>query len=137
METTLHFTGTNPECPVNPYVLSLINDVQALRNEVTELHQMLKDGKPGVVEKPLKVPRPRHVNRLVFMLQVEYPEKVWTSESMATEIGCTGAAVRQTKAWKEYQMRIQNEKQERRPRRGYKDRWGNIDAIDSINEDDS
>ena len=113
METLLYSvnapssSATASACPMRPLLCTLLDDVKALRNEVEALHQMLKDVKPEVVKKPSKINRHQHVNRLVFVLQVENPEKVWTSESLAAKIGCTGAAVRQTKAWKDYQKRLQ------------------------------
>jgi len=72
-----------------------------------------------------------HVNSLIMALQIECPEKIWTSDDFAEEIGCTGAAVRKTKAWREYQERLENMKCGRLQRKGYKDEHGNIEAFDS------
>jgi hypothetical protein len=41
----------------------------------------------------------------IIALQIECPEKIWTSDSFAKKIGSTGAAVRKTKAWKNCQKR--------------------------------
>jgi translation elongation factor EF-4 len=78
---------------------------------------------PKVVDK-----RPQ-VNSRVLELLVKNPEKVWSSDAFAKEIGCTGAAVRQTKAWKVYQRKLQNERTVHQVRKGYRDENGNIEGF--------
>jgi len=113
---------TSP-CTVEPLLHAILDEMKAI-------HQTLKC-KETKVENPSKVPHHRpQVNRLVFALQVEFPEKVWTADSFAEKIGCTGAAVRKTKAWREYRERLQNERQKRPQRKGYKTKKGNLEAFE-------
>jgi hypothetical protein len=116
---------TNPQCPVVPLLHAILEEVKALR-------QTLKNEK-----KPSKSNAGRlHVGRLVVALQLEYPDRVWTSDTFSKVIGCSCAAVRQTKAWKDYQIRLENEKHERPQRKGYKDKRGNFEAFDAHEEND-
>jgi len=69
------------------------------------------------------------VNELIVALQLRHPAKEWTSDSFAKEIGCTGAAVRATEAWKLYQKRQEQEKQKRPQREGFKDNDSGIEAF--------
>jgi len=119
-------TCKDPSCPVVPLLRALLDEMKALR-------QTLIDEK----KKPSRSNAGRlHVGRLVVALQLEYPDRVWTSDSFAKVIGCSCAAVRQTKAWKDYQIRLENEKQKRPQRKGYKGKRGNFEAFDAHEEHD-
>jgi len=115
----------NPLCPAVPLLNTILDEMKALR-------QMLENTK-----KPSKSNARRlHVGRLVVALQLEYPDRVWTSDAFAKVIGCSCAAVRQTKEWKDYQRRLENEKHLRPQRKGYKDKRGNFEAFDANEEND-
>ena len=91
-------------------IAALFHDViDPLTHKIDEMHQMIKE-----VKVAQKVPK-HHlcVNEMVVALQIKYPNKVWTSESFAEEIGCTPSAVRHTKMWKLYKARLELEKGER------------------------
>ena len=96
----------NAPCKVLPLLYTLLDEVKAL-------HQTLENQESE--PKPVfKAPHHHlHVSALVIALQLEYPDKIWTSESFAKEIGCSGGAVRKTKAWKHYQERLEHEKSRR------------------------
>jgi len=118
-------TCENPVCPVVALLHAILEEVKALR-------QTSKNTK-----KTSKTTASRlHVGRLVMALQLEYPEKVWTSDSFAEAIGCTGAAVRKTRAWGEYKKRLEGEKRKHQPHKGFKDKRGNLDAYATNNEDE-
>ena len=140
MDAPLYFINAPPAatstCPLKPVLSTLLDEVKVLRHEVETLHRMLENEKPKAKKSPKGTVGRLSVDLLMLTLQIKYPEKVWTSDSFAKEIGCTGAAVRQTQAWKDYQKRLQNDKQKHRPRKGYRDQWGNIDAFDTGNGDD-
>ena len=113
-------------CPVIPLLHTILDEVRSLKNE---------GATSG--EKPLKATGKRpQVNVRVFALLTKYPEKIWTSDSFAKAIGCSAAAVRQTKAWKAYQRQLQNMRQEHLLRKGHKNKWGDIEAFDSHKADD-
>ena len=119
MDTPLSFINAPPAatstCPLRPLLSTLLDEIKSLRSEVETLHRMLENEKPEAKKSPRGTVGRLSVDLLMLTLQIKYPEKVWTSDSFAEKIGCTGAAVRQTKAWKDYQKRLQNEKQERSP----------------------
>ena len=104
--------------------------LHALLDEMKAMHQTLKDNRTEA-KKPSKATATKRilVNELIVALQLRNPEKEWTSDSFAKEIGCTGAAVRATEAWKLYQKRQAKEKRERRQKGGYKGRNGKIEAF--------
>ena len=76
------------------------------------------------------------MNRHVVALQLEYPDKVWSADDFAKKIGCTGAAVRKTQAWKEYQERLENERHERTFLKGNRGRRGSFEDFDADDNDD-
>ena len=117
-------TCDESQCPV---VLLL----HAILDKVEASHQA-SEGKEEDAKKHTKATNCRlHVNRLVTALQIECPEKIWTSDAFAEEIGCTGAAVRKTKAWREYQERLEHMKKRHLQRKGFKDEYGNLEAFES------
>jgi molecular chaperone GrpE (heat shock protein) len=120
---------------LKPLLLALLDEVQILRHEVETLRQMFENEKPKAKKSPKGTVSRLPVGLLLLALQIKYPEKVWTSDSFAKEIGCSGAAVRQTQEWENYQKRLQNERQEHRPRKGYRDEQGNIDAFVTDDKD--
>jgi hypothetical protein len=77
------------------------------------------------------------VEGYVLALQLQYPDMVWTSDDFAREIGCSGAAVRKTRTWRDYQERREISKQQRLQRKGWKDKEVNIEAFDADGSDDS
>lgn len=92
-------------CPVEPLLRELLNKVESM-------HQILKSRESKTRNSPGTTTKHLYVNRLVWVLQLEDTEKIWTSDDFAREIGCTSAAVRKTKAWKEYQKRLEYERQQ-------------------------
>jgi hypothetical protein len=108
-------------CPVMPLLHTILDEVRSL-----------KDKEP----KAKKSSKAAHVNGLIIALQIEHPEKLWTSDSFAKKIGCTGAAVRKTKAWKNYQKRLKTERQKHSVPQGYRNKQGNIEAFAPNTGDD-
>lgn len=72
------------------------------------------------------------VQAQVVALLEKFPSGKWTSDELAKKIGCTGAAVRKTRAWQGYK------KQQRQcsVHKGFKDKNGNINAISEDDEID-
>ena len=91
-------------------VLSLLH---TLLDEVKTLHQTLENQDLELKTVHRAAHSHVHVSSLVIALQLEHPDRIWTSDTLAEEIGCSGAAVRKTKAWKEYHKRLEQEKIER------------------------
>ena len=91
-------------------ILSLLH---TLLDEVRTLHQTLENQELSPKTNFKSPHKHLHVSALVIALQLEHPDRIWTSESFATEIGCTGAAVRKTQAWKNYNERLAREKHAR------------------------
>ena len=124
-----------PPCPALTLLHAILDKLDPLSDEVAIIHQMLtKENGKGL-------PRPNGcrlcVNELILALQLKYPDRVWTSEAFAKEIGCSGAAVRKTKTWKDYQERLETEKLGRPHRKGYKDKEGEIEVFDADEQDAS
>ena len=119
-------------CLVEPMLRSLLEKIDSLSDEVKAIRQTLKNNVPKATKMP-KTANRHHVNRLVLALQVEFPEKVWTSGDFAEKIGCTGSAVRQTKEWKAYQGRLQAARQQRSTRKGFRNKHGNVEVWDAEN----
>ena len=117
-------------CPAQPFWLALLDKIDALLVEVKAAHQTLKDREPKAKNSSKAAADRLRVNGLVLALQVEHPDRIWTAESFAGIIGCTGAAVRKTQAWKVYRERLQSQKQKHPQRKGYKDKRGNLEAFD-------
>ena len=119
-DSTYSMNCESSSCPAVPLLLALMDEVrliqQTLQNEKSRTRKVSKATAGRL-----------HVGRLVFALQVECPEKVWTSDSFAKKIGCTGAAVRKTKEWKECQERIERKKHSRLAK--YGDNQGSLDAF--------
>ena len=114
-----------PKCPAEPLLRAILDKIEFLSGEVQTLkNQEAKTQSLGTISSRL------HANALILGLQVEYPDRVWTSEDFAKVIGCTGSAVRKTKAWKAYQKMLEGEKDKRPQRPGWKDKNGNLVAID-------
>lgn len=126
----------NPSCPLMPLLRNLSYRLETLSEEVEAMHQTLKNMGANAKKTQKATGKRPQVNRQVFALQVEYPEKVWTADDFAKKIGCSGAAVRRTKAWKDYKNLLKHEKQKHLPPKGYKDNRGNLDAFDSDKWDD-
>jgi len=103
---------------LGPHLLVLIDGQRSLLDKVETIYQMLKNAKLEAKGSLKKTICRNHVNALVLGLQIENPDRVWTSNSFAEEIGCTDSAVRHTKAWREYQERLENERQSRPLRKG-------------------
>jgi hypothetical protein len=76
------------------------------------------------------------VNTQVLELFIKYPDKAWSSNELAEKIGCTGAAVRKTSAWKSCQKQKTEAGQQYSIRKGFKDKNGNITAVTEANEID-
>jgi len=93
------------------------------------MHQTLKSVESKTKKSPKTATKRISANELIVALQLRHPEREWTSDSFAKEIGCTGAAVRATEAWKLYQKRQEQEKQKRPQRKGYKDERDNFEAF--------
>ena len=91
-------------------VLSLLH---TLLDEVKALHQTLEHQGWELQTHHKAAHTHLHVSSLIVALQLEYPSRIWTSDDFAEKIGCTGAAVRKTKAWKEYQKHFESEKDKR------------------------
>ena len=134
--TTCPLTCEDSPCPVVPMLRTLWEKIDSLSGEVRAIRQTLKNEKPKT-KKVSKVAQSHlHVNRLVFALQVEFPDKVWTSDDFAKKIGCTGSAVRQTKEWKKYQERLQAKRQECPKRKGFRNKHGNVEVWDAEKGED-
>ena len=110
-EPTCPLTCEDSGCPVVPLLHAILDKVE---ESLQTLEGMEAKGSSKTTHCRL------HVNRLVFALQIECPDKIWTSDDFAKEIGCTGAAVRKTKAWREYQERLENMKCRVLQQKGYK-----------------
>ena len=121
---------------LGPHLLVLLDGQKSLLDKVETIYQMLKNEKPEAKGSLKKNICRMHVNALVLGLQIEYPDRVWTSDSFAKEIGCTDSAVRHTKAWREYQERLESEKQSRPLRKGHKDRCDTRGGFNADDEDD-
>jgi hypothetical protein len=141
-DTDFSITCEDPSSCQGPLLLALLDGQKSLLEKVDAVLQLSGKMANDLQTLKNKVPKSNnstkaticrlHVNRLVFALQVEHPEKDWTSEDFAKEIGCTASAVRQTKNWKAYQERQQYQKEERK-QKGFKDENGNFDVWDSGN----
>jgi len=112
-------------------MLVLLDGQKALSDKVDTIIQILEDRKPDAKNSSKATVCHMHVNGLVMGLLVEYPDRVWTSGDLAKEIGCTSAAIRQTKTWKAYQKQQEAEKQSRPQQKGFKDKHGNLDAFNA------
>jgi hypothetical protein len=116
--------STNSLCPVISLLNTILDEVRSLKSEGPKKKKSLK----------VTTPRP-HVNGLVIALQLKYPEKIWTADAFAKKIGCTSAAVRQTKAWKAYRVLLESEKQKRQQQRGHRYEKSSLETIDSDESD--
>ena len=96
-------------------VLSLLH---ILLDEVKTLHQTLENQDLELKTIHRAAQSHLHVSSFVIALQLEHPDRIWTSDALAKEIGCSGAAVRKTKAWKEYHKRLEQEKIGRSQQKG-------------------
>jgi response regulator of citrate/malate metabolism len=67
-----------------------------------------------------------NVNVQVIALLRKDSNKVWTSNKLAEKIGCSGAAVRKTSAWKDYQKQKVGAGRQCSIRKVVKDKNGNI-----------
>ena len=135
-DSTCSLTCETTPCPAVVLLHAILDILDPLSDEVKVIHQMLADEKQKAKDLPHMPGCRLCVNELILALQLKHPERVWTSESFAKEIGCSGAAVRKTKTWREYQERLANEKQERPRRKGYKDKRGNLEAFDADEKED-
>jgi hypothetical protein len=96
---------------VLPCLLELLTaQQQALLDELRAIHSTLKK------QSNRQKRRTSTINDFVGMLLTKYPERDWTSESLAKSIGngCTGTTVRKTKQWQEYQKYRQKDKTEQK-----------------------
>ena len=134
--TACPLTCEDSLCPVVPMLRILWEKIDSLSDEVKAIRQTLKNEGPKTKKVSEIVLNRLHVNRLVLALQVEFPDKVWTSDDFAKKIGCTGSAVRQTKEWKAYQERLQAARQQRSKRKGCKDKKGNVEVWDAEKGED-
>jgi hypothetical protein len=88
----------------------LLNDVL---KELQSIHQTLKNQPANK-----QVRRASTINEHVGLLLNKFPDRTWTSESLAKQIGnsCTAAAVRKTEQWKSYQNHRKTDKEQHRKR---------------------
>ncbi|MDR2439733.1 MAG: hypothetical protein LBE12_10250 [Planctomycetaceae bacterium] len=77
-----------------------------------------------------------NANAQVIALLMKCSDKVWMSDELAEKIGCTGAAVRKTQAWKGYQKQKAGARQQCSIRKGSKDKNDNINAATEDDEID-
>jgi hypothetical protein len=91
----------------SPYFQQITGYQQAILQELQAIHSTLKKQSGNKQSR-----RKSTVNLSVSLLLSQYPERNWTSTSLAQNIGngCTGAAVRKTKQWQAYQKYRQKDK---------------------------
>jgi len=128
-DTLCPLSSATSSCPAEPHWLAVLEVLKSI-------HQTLQNEGPKVKNSSKAISCRLCVNEIILALQLKYPERVWTSDSFAKEIGCTGAAVRQTKSWKEYQERLQIERQKHPQRKDNGKRGNCFETSNADREDD-
>jgi hypothetical protein len=112
--------------PLSNEILLKISKIEENQILLFQLIQELQANSVPKSNKPTKGVKRISVRAQVFDLLTKYSDKVWTSEKLAEKIGCTGAAVKKTSAWKGYQKQKVEARQQCSIRKGVKDKNGNI-----------
>ena len=77
-------------CPALSLLWALLEEIHSLSDKLDAMQQILKteESKKEKASTTKRFP----VSGMIIALQLEYPDKTWTSDDFAKEIGCTGAA---------------------------------------------
>jgi hypothetical protein len=135
------FNPQQHETPMNKESTLLLNELLLRVNKIEvnqALHSHLIQGLQAIsvpqpkISKNKKAKRTKQINvsTQVLALLMKYPDdKIWTSDELAEKIGCTGAAVRKTPAWKCCQKQKAGAKEQCSIRKGFRNQNGNINAV--------
>ena len=108
----------------------LVEGLSPLVHKVEEIYEIVKNENQKKKTQPVTLASGKIcVNELILVLQLRQPDKTWTSEEMAKEIGCSSAAIRKTKMWKLYQEHLDQVKSQHAVPHGYKNKQGDIEAF--------
>ena len=85
----------------------LVEGLSPLVHKVEEMYEIIKNENQKKKTRSVTLASGRIcVDELILILQLRQPDKTWTSEEMAKEIGSSSAAIRKTKMWKLYQEHL-------------------------------
>lgn len=107
---------------------TLLDEVSVLSEKVNRILQVLEVEESKTKRILQTAVHRQHVNEKVMQLLLKHPRKVWTSEDFAKEIGCSGAAVRQTSAWKAHRKTHEKARRNHPLPKGFKNKQRDIDA---------